>query len=108
MPPYKNSDSKTITSDRFLRLHRRIFSGDADRYTHEQLAEEEGLLELIEETRRNDPTEVDAGFVIGKSVLKVSGRSDRLMLPEESWAAKARAKTLEDFSQQSPGKEIRG
>lgn len=104
MPPYINPDPKTITYARFIRLRRNLISGDANRYTHRQLAEEDGLLELIEETRRTDPTEVDAGFLMGGIILKVSGKSDRLILPVEEYAKEARAKALEDFRQQSPGK----
>jgi hypothetical protein len=109
MPPYLNPDPETVLNSRFIRIGDELFVGESIQFSHKDIAKIDELEARIEQFKKDDPSQLDAGFVMGIGhKIKVSRDSDGLMLPILRYANEAREITLETFRRQSPGKEIMG
>lgn len=103
-PEYKSPALGVRSSEKFLRVEDRIYVGDNQNPFHRDIAEEHDLMDKIEELRKTDPTQVDAGFFIadrdGEIIL--CDYSAGLELPVEGYQEHSRAITVGEFRKQSP------
>lgn len=108
MSIYERPDSTRSYFSKFVRVGEVIAVTDPeDRTTsHESLAKKEGLLETVKKLIKENPDEVDGGFVdfdnssSQKPYIVLDGTSSTLRVPRNE---NARRKTIEVFSAKTPG-----
>lgn len=90
---------------KFIRIEQRIVTTEPTNLltNHDVLAAVEGITQLIERLRNENPVEVDAGrFSIGRAGALFCDRSGTLHLPVLSHAKEARLRTTQIFTEQYP------
>lgn len=109
MSLYRSPESGTSLSEKFIRVERNVFIGGPTHRNHTDIAQIDKLAGAIEQLRKTNPAEIDAGFVdIIQGVVYISDDSPTLGLPVYRFHKQAREITLRDFTEQSPNHTVRG
>ncbi|HUD04973.1 MAG TPA: hypothetical protein VMR59_03230 [Patescibacteria group bacterium] len=109
MPPYQNFDPNLQDYMKFIRLEGDIFVGRPYlRDGHVKIAELDGLEERIKQLRSTNPDQIDAGYLnVFPDELDIYKDSEMLKLPVRGHEEEARRITVEAFTQQTSGRNVR-
>lgn len=107
MPPYRGQEQRIdMYYFKFIRTGKKLFTTRPDDLItpHNVLAEEDGILQKIQDLRKTDRNALDAGrgfLAINpqRSEILIFGASDGLGLPEDKIAREA---TIAEFKEQNP------
>ena len=108
---------KTMSSERpvnfdkthykFIRAGEELIIDDTS-LQHEQIAQLNHLIELIENLRKTDPSEIDGGMAaILIPTIILLGKSESINAPVFGYEAEAREKTVEIFTIKYPTYQVK-